>query len=80
MSRAKFDMSGYDPKAMRKKKDETAVRNVLVKQEEDCEIFTSDLSKEAPHFGNIEVLNQKLGREQQKDVLEKMYDVDYQEE
>ena len=70
MSRAKFDMSGYDPKAMRKKKIDTPVRDVVVKVEEDCEIFTSDLKDEAPNFGNIDAINQKLSREQQMKVVE----------
>lgn len=42
MSRAKFDFSGYDPERMRKKKAPSPERKVIVKLEEDMEIFTSD--------------------------------------
>jgi len=42
MSRAKFDFTGYDPNAMRKKQT-SPPRKVITKVEEDMEIFTSDI-------------------------------------
>ena len=39
MSRAKFDFSGYDPKVMRKKKEELPERPIWKKVEEDMETF-----------------------------------------
>lgn len=59
MSRAKFDFSGYDPKAMRKKKQENPTRDVVKKIEEDCELFTTDIKGEAPSFGDLEDKNLK---------------------
>lgn len=42
MSRAKFDFSGYDPNAMRKKKAPSPERKVIKKVEEDMEVFMSE--------------------------------------
>ena len=42
MSRAKFDFSGYDPERMRKRKPPSPERKVIVKVDEDMEIYTSD--------------------------------------
>ena len=52
MSRAKFDFSGYDPEAMRKKKPKSPERKVIHKVEDDVEIFVSDFTDDpsAPDF------------------------------
>jgi hypothetical protein len=42
MSRAKFDFTGYDPAMMRKKKAPSPERKVVVKQEDDMEVFVTD--------------------------------------
>lgn len=42
MSRAKFDFSGYDPNAHRKKKPKSPERRVIKKVEEDIEVFMSE--------------------------------------
>jgi hypothetical protein len=43
MSRAKFDFTGYDPAMMKKKKEASPPRKVVIKQEDDMEVFTTDL-------------------------------------
>lgn len=53
MSRAKFDFSGYDPKAMRKQKEPSPVRKITKKVEEDMEIFMTDIS-DKPETANLE--------------------------
>jgi len=45
ISRAKFDFSGYDPEAMRKKKPKSPERKAIHKVEEDMEVFTSDFTE-----------------------------------
>jgi len=55
-SRAKFDFSGYDPDAMRKKKTKSPERKVIVKEEDDMEVFTSDFT-ENPEASNFEKKN-----------------------
>jgi hypothetical protein len=57
MSRAKFDFSGYDPKAMRKQKEPSPARKVTKKIEEDMEIFITDIS-DNPEKANLELLNE----------------------
>ena len=80
MSRAKFDFSGYDPKAMRKKKQETPTREVVKKVEEDCELFTTDIKDEAPSFGDLDDKNLKGSRQLLEKVQEQIYDPEYHEQ
>lgn len=56
MSMRKFDFSGYDPKAMRKKKPPSPERKVIKKTEEDMEVFVSDMT-EQPDQGNLDRKN-----------------------
>jgi hypothetical protein len=57
MSRAKFDFSGYDPEAHRKKKPHSPERKVIKKIEEDQEIFITDHSTE-PNAADIDKKNE----------------------
>lgn len=58
MSRAKFDFSGYDPNAMKKKKAPSPVRKVIKKEDDDMEIFMSEVS-EKPEKLNLEKRNEQ---------------------
>jgi hypothetical protein len=42
MSRAKFDFSGYDPAMMKRNKASSPDRKVIIKQEDDMEVFVTD--------------------------------------
>lgn len=56
MSMRKFDFSGYDPKAMRKKKAPSPERKVIKKEEDDMEVFVSDMT-EQPDQGDLDRKN-----------------------
>ena len=58
MSMRKFDFSGYDPKAMRKKKQQSPERKVIKKEDDDMEVFISDMT-EQPDQGNLDRKNQQ---------------------
>lgn len=45
MSMRKFDFSGYDPKAMRKKKAPSPERKVIKREDDDVEVFVSDMTE-----------------------------------
>lgn len=53
MSRAKFDFSGYDAEAHRKKKPQSPERKVIKKIEEDAEVFMSE-NVQAPESTDLE--------------------------
>ena len=58
ISRAKLDYTGYDPDAFRKKRVENPVRDIVQKKDnEDDEVFTTDIAGEATDFGNFEAIN-----------------------
>jgi len=56
LSRAKFDFSGYDKNAYKKK--HSPERKVIKKEEEDMEVFMSEASAK-PEILNLEVRNQQ---------------------
>ena len=58
MSMKKFDFSGYDPTARRKKKAQSPARKVLIKQEDDMEVFVTDTT-ENPDQGDLDKKNQE---------------------
>ena len=62
MSMRKFDFSGYDPKAMRKKKPESPERKVIKKTEEDMEVFVSDMTEQQDQ-GNLDRKNQQSSQQ-----------------
>ena len=74
MSRAKFDFSGYDPKAMRKQKEPSPERKITKKVEEDMEIFMTDIS-DKPETANLEKLNESKSKAMQDQVKISIYDI-----
>ena len=56
MSRAKFDFSGYNADEFRKKKPKSPERPILIKEEEDMEIFMTDTTQD-PKVSDFELKN-----------------------
>ena len=74
MSRAKFDFSGYDPKAARKKKDETPDVKVLKKVEDDMEIFMTDTTED-PSVSDFEKKNIESSDVAREKVVDQIFDM-----
>ena len=75
MSRAKFDFSGYDPDAVRKKRPASPERKVLKKVEEDQEIFTTDHSAD-PSVPDLEKKNQESSQDMKNKVIKEIFSID----
>ena len=67
MSRAKFDFTGYDPEAMRKKRDPSPEVKVTVKEEEDMEVFTGECVGR-DNDGDLDKLNSIASQKAQDQV------------
>ena len=74
MSMRKFDFSGYDPKAMRKKKAPSPERKVIKKTEEDMEVFISDMT-EQPDQGDLDRKNEQSAQVAREGVLKGIYEI-----
>ena len=74
MSMRKFDFSGYDPKAVRKKKAPSPERKVIKKTEEDMEVFVSDMTAQ-PDQGDLDKKNQQSSQQARDQVLKGIYEI-----
>jgi len=74
MSMRKFDFSGYDPKAMRKKKAPSPDRKVIKKEEDDMEVFVSDMN-DLPDQGNLDRKNTQSSQKARDRVLKGIYEI-----
>ena len=72
MSRAKFDFTGYDPKAQRKQKEPSPERKVIVKVEDDMEIFTTDFIDPEGAI-DINIKNEKNANDTKEHANEKIF-------
>lgn len=72
ISRTKFDFTGYDPNQMKKKKAPIPVRNVIVKEEDDLEVFVSDPT-DGKEPKNIDDRNQQQAEQAQSSVKDQIY-------
>jgi len=73
MSRAKLDFSGYDPKAMRKKKEQSPDVKVLKKVEDDMEIFMTDTT-ENPSVSDFDKKNIESSEAAREKVVDQIFD------
>ena len=71
MSRAKFDFSGYDKNA-HKKKATSPPRKVIKKEDDDMEVFMSEASQK-PEVLNLEVRNEELAQQARQKVVNDIY-------
>mmetsp|Transcript_3391 Transcript_3391/g.5715 ORF Transcript_3391/g.5715 Transcript_3391/m.5715 type:complete len:92 (+) Transcript_3391:480-755(+) len=77
MSRAKFDFSGYDPEAMRRKRDPSPEIKVSVKTEDDMDVYTGEcLAAEGETRKDLEELNEESAKQARKRVNEVQKDED----
>jgi hypothetical protein len=74
MSMRKFDFSGYDAKAMRKKKAPSPERKVIMKTEEDMEVFVSDMT-EQPDQGDLDRKNNASSQQAKDTVMKGIYEI-----
>ena len=74
MSRAKFDFSGYDPAVMRKQKEPSPERNVIIitKVEEDMEVFMSD-TRADPGAVDLNKRNEASAAKAREQVVKEMF-------
>ena len=79
MSRAKFDFSGYDAEAHRKKKPRSPERRVIMKVEEDAEVFMSE-NVQVPDSTNLDIMNQGSAKDAKDLVFDKIYNIGRQEQ
>lgn len=75
ISRTKLDFSGYDPKLMRKKKEEPPDVKVLKKEEDDMEIFMTDTTENpsVSDFDSKNIESSELAREK---VVKEIFDTE----
>lgn len=74
MSRAKFDFSGYDANAMRKKKAPSPERKVIKKEDDDMEVFMSE-NVQDPASVNLDQKNDNSAQIQREKVRSETYDM-----
>lgn len=74
MSMRKFDFSGYDPKAMRKKKAPSPPRKVIKHEDDDMEVFVSDMT-EQPDQGNLDRKNAQSSQQAKEKVIKGIYEI-----
>ena len=73
MSRAKFDFSGYNPDEFRKKKPKSPERPIIMKVEEDLEIFMTDTTKD-PKAADFELKNAESADQARVHVVNEIFD------
>ena len=75
MSMKKFDFSGYDPQARRKKKAQSPPRKVIRTEEDDgCEVFVTDHT-DNPDQGDLGRKNDQSAQQAREKVIKEIYDV-----
>lgn len=72
MSRAKFDFSGYDPNQHKKKREPSPERKVIVKVEDDMEIFTTDFINPEGAV-EVEIRNEQSACDNKEKVEENLF-------
>ena len=74
MSMKKFDFSGYDPQARRKKQAAAGVQKVLKREEDDMEVFVTDYT-DNPDQGNWDKKNERGAQQAKEKVMKEIYEV-----